>query len=234
MRLDGQRLGDFELIRRIVEHQVETLQQHRHHQLRFLHRERTTDAGARAVAERLPCVGRERRRVLGREAFGTKGLDVVPPHRGIAMKHRLENQQCVARRERIASSEHGVCHRLDREGRCGRPEAQRLHQRLLDVAQLREMLDAGQLGAQHLVDDLLRLKQDLRILQQQIGRERQQAAGGLVTGDEKGHELETDVLVGKLFAGHGIDAVQHVVEQILLLETPGILTTLGDQAFGHA
>ncbi len=74
VRLDRQRLRDLELVRGIVEHDVEALQQHRDHELRLLHRERPADAGPRAVAERLPRVRRQLLGVLRREAVGIERL----------------------------------------------------------------------------------------------------------------------------------------------------------------
>jgi len=91
------------------------------------------------------------------------------------------------------------------------------------------MLDPRHLLAEDLVDDAPRFLEDVRILEQQIGREGQQPARGLVAGDQEGDHLIADVLVAQLLAGDGIDAVEHQIEKVVLLVALRIATPLGDE-----
>ena len=227
--LERQRLMDLQRVGRIVEHEIEALQHQDEDELGFLHGEGPADAGPRAIAEGLPGIRRQLAGILGREPLGPEGFHIVAPDLGVAMQHRLQDHHDVLGRERVLAGEHRVLVRADGEHRGGRPDAQRLHQDLLDVAQLRQVLDPRHLLAQHLVDERPRLLQHVRILEQQIGREGQKSARGFVAGDQEGNHLIADVLVAQLLTGDGIDAVEHQVEQVVLLVALRIAPALGDE-----
>jgi hypothetical protein len=68
--------------------------------------------------------------------------------------------------------------------------------------------------AKHAVDLVAGPLRELRVLQRVVDGERQQAAGGLVAGDEEGDALRPDVVVGQLLAALPVDAAEHAAEQV--------------------
>ena len=231
VRLQREGLGDLQLVARISHGQVEALQDHGQHELRFLEGEAAPDAGAHAVAEGLPGVRGQRLRGLRGEALGPERLGLVPDRR-VAVQHRREDEQRVLRRDRIAARQGGRLLRGEREGGSGRPQPQGLLQDLLDVAQLRQVLDLRTLAAEHLVHDAARLLQDLRVLQQQVQGEGQEPARGLVTRDQEGHHLVADVLVREPLAGLRVAPLQHQVEEVVARGGVRIAPALRDQRVG--
>src|SRR6185437_9063996 len=66
--------------------QFEALQDHADRQRRLVHGKAAADAGALAVAERLPGVDRARRLRLAAEILGVERIGVRAPDRGVAVQ----------------------------------------------------------------------------------------------------------------------------------------------------
>ncbi len=213
--------------------EIEPLQDHREDDLRFLHRERTPDAGALPVAERLPRVRRELRLRLAVEALRSEGLGVVAPRLRIAVQHRHEDEDGVIARDRVAPAERGVVPGAERERRGGRPDAERLHQDLVEVPQLPELLHARRFVAEDFVDQRARLAQDIGVLEQEVEREREETARRLVPCDEERHHLVADVLVGEPFTARGIARLEHSLQEVVLRARVRVAPPLGDELVGY-
>jgi len=81
LRLDRQRLLDLQVIAGVGGGQIEALQHHREEERGLLQRETAPDAGALAVAERLPGVGRELLGAVEGEAVGVDSSASHPDRR---------------------------------------------------------------------------------------------------------------------------------------------------------
>ena len=120
--------------------------------------------------------------------------------------------------EPVLAADHRVLVRVARERRRRRPQPQRLLEDLGDVGQLVDLgvgRQHAQVRAQHAVHFLIGPRQHVGVLEQRIERERQQAAGGLVAGDQEGDALGDDVGVVELLARLAVDAGQHPIEQVV-------------------
>ena len=74
---------------------------------------------------------------------------------------------------------------------------------------------AAQVRAKHAVDFVVGTRQDGRVLEQRIEREREQPAGCLMAGDQERDALRDDVGIVQLLAGLSVDHGQHPVEQVV-------------------
>ncbi|VWD50080.1 hypothetical protein BLA18110_07549 [Burkholderia lata] len=130
------------------------------------------------------------------------------------MQHGRQDHDDVVGRNGVFPAERGVGERFHGESRRRRPDSQRLHEDLFDVAKSCEMLDPWCLAANDLVDHVPCFLQDVRVFEEEIGGKGQEPACRFMSCDEKRDHLKDDVLIIKLLAGHRIDAVQHAVKQV--------------------
>ena len=201
--LDRQRFLQMHLVAVDVD-QLEALQDHADRERRLVHRKAAPDAGALAVAERLPGVDRALGLGLAAEILGIEGIRVRTPDAGIAMQRHYEHRDKRVLFQLVFAADRLVLKRRDAIGRRRRPQPQRLLQNLRDVSELRDLL-IGRLGVdvgpEHPVNFLIGLLQHLGMLQQRIDRARQQPAGGFVARDQECVDLVADVDVVELLAG---------------------------------
>src|SRR5260370_24843521 len=95
VRLDRQRLLQMHLIAMMID-QFEALQDHADRERRLMHRKAAADAGALAVAERLPGVDRTRRLGFAAEILRVEGVGIGPPDAWVAMQcQRKDQNKCV-------------------------------------------------------------------------------------------------------------------------------------------
>jgi hypothetical protein len=164
----------------------------------------SSDAGALTVAEPLERVDRVPGLGVAAEIFRIEQLGVLPPDQFVAMKHRGEHHEMVMPLQAIFAADHGIGQRRDAVGRRGRPQAQGLLEDLPHIGQLIDLgvgrLDGG-VRAEHPVDLRIGLLQHVGIVQQRVRRKRQQAAGGLVSGDQERDGLVADLHVVEPLAG---------------------------------
>ena len=92
----------------------------------------------------------------------------------------------------------------------------------------------GQRPAQHLVDLGPGSPDHVGVLHQEVDREGQQSAGGLVAGDQEGDALVADVLVVQPFPGAGISAFQHPAQQVCVVRRVALLPALVDEGVDEA
>ena len=215
--LDRQGLFQFQLIALVID-QLVALQDHAERERGLVHGEAAADAGALAVAERLPCP-RGPRLFGGRaEILRIENVGARSPHLGVAMQRADENVDGNALAQPVAADRLLIVGVNGIGGR-RRPEAQALLHDLVDVGELRHLLIGGTdrgIWTEDAIDLVIGLLQNLRVLQQRIKRVGEQAARRLVAGDQEGVDLVADVDVVELRAGSTVDARQHGVEQILL------------------
>ncbi len=236
-RLDRQRLLQVHLVALVVD-QPEALQDHAERKRGLMHGEAAADAGALAVAERLPGIERPPGLRLTAEILGVEGIGVRSPDRGISVQRRHQDGGERALPELVLAAADGlVLERRDAIGRRRRPQPQRLFQDLRDVGELRHLL-VGRLridiGAEDAIDLLVRLLENVGVLEQRIERVGQQAACGLVARDQKGVDLVADVDVVELLAGRAVDAGHHRGEHVLLVvDALRTLAALGDDLVDH-
>ena len=214
--LDGERFLDLELIARVVD-QAEALQDQAQHQGRLGHGELPADAGALAVAERLVGVRRHLGLAVGREVLGIEHFGARSPNGLVAMQHRRQHGDEGAFAQLVFPADRLVLIGVESEGRRGRPQPQRLLQDLADIDELVDLLRRGlgvDVAAQHAVDFLVGLLDHVRIVQQEVDRERQHPARGLMARDQEGVHLVADVDVVQPLAAVAVDAAQHVAEKV--------------------
>ena len=72
--------------------QLEALQDHADRERRLVHGKAAADAGALAVAERLPGVDRTRRLGLAAEIFRIEGVGIRSPDAGIAVQRHHQHR----------------------------------------------------------------------------------------------------------------------------------------------
>ncbi|MBA7471194.1 hypothetical protein ES707_06495 [subsurface metagenome] len=202
-----------------------------------MHGKAAADAGALAVTERLPGVDRALGFGLRREILGIEHVGVRTPDAGVAMQRHDEHRDEGAFLQLVLAADGLVLERRDAIGRRRRPQPQGLFQNLGDVGELRHLL-IGRLGidvgAEHAVDLVIGLLEDLGVFQQRIDRARQQSAGRLVPRDEERVDLVADVDVVELGTGGTVDAGHHRAEHVLLdLGRIRVLAALGDDLVDH-
>jgi cytochrome P450/NADPH-cytochrome P450 reductase len=204
---------------------------------RLVHGEAPADAGALAVAERLPGVDRALGLGLAAEIFRIEGVRVRTPDAGIAVQRHHQDGDEGVLPQFVFATNRLVLKRRDAIGRRRRPQPQRFLQNLRDVGELRDLL-IGRLRidirAEDPVDFLVSLLEHFGMLEQRIDRARQKPAGSLVARDQKGVDLVADVDVVELFAGSAVDAGHHGAEHVLLtLGGLGVAAALGDDLVDH-
>ena len=235
--LDGERLLQMHLVAVRIE-QLEALQDHADRQRRLVHRKTAADAGALAVAERLPGVDRALGLGLAAEIFGIEHVRVRTPDARVAVqRHHQHSDERVLSQLVFAAAERFVLQRGDAVGRRRRPHSQRFLQDLRDVGELRDLLIGRfrvHIGSEHPVDFFIGLLQHLGMLEQRIESAGQQSAGGLMTRDQERVDLVADVDVVELLAGRAIDTRHHRAEHVLLaLGGFSIAAALGDDLVDH-
>ncbi len=142
------------------------------------------------------------------------------------------SQQHVALLDRVAAREQRVVFGRDREPRGGRPQAQRLAQDLIEVAELRHLLEPRGIGAEHAICLGLSLAEDFGMLEQEMDREAEQSAGRLVAGDQEREQLIADIGVVEMLPGHRVLGVEHEAQEIPRRLVFRHLAALGDQLLG--
>ncbi len=236
VRLDGERLLEGQPVAGVV-HQLEPLQDHAEHERRLDEGELAADAGPLAVAERLVGVGRAPLLGLAREVVRIEDLGALAPHRGIAVEHGREHHDLVRLLHPVRPADRGVLVGREGEDRGGGPEPQRFLQHLTDVGQLVD-LGVGRrhrgVGAEDPVHLLVGAREHLRILEQEVGGEGQEAARRLVPRDQEGDHLVADVEVLEPLAALAVHAGEHAAQQIRLRGViPALLPTLLDDPVHH-
>ena len=202
-----------------------------------MHRKASADAGALAIAERLPGIDRSLGLRLAAEILGVERIRVRPPDVGVAMQGQHMHQDERTFLEPVFSADDLVLERCHAIGRRRRPQPQRLLQDLRDVGELRDLL-IGRLdidvATEHPVDFIVGFLQHLGMFQQRIDRAGQHSAGGLVACDQECVDLVTDVDVVELRAGGAVDAGHHGTEHVLLgLVDLGVLAPFRDDFVHH-
>jgi hypothetical protein len=115
----------------------------------------------------------------------------------------------------VTTADHGVLVRRQTERRNRRPQPQGLVQDARNDVELHgRFVVRNAVARQQLVDLGIRPGQHVRVAQQQVEREREQAAGRLVSGDEERQDLVADVLVAQPFTGRRVARVEHQPEQV--------------------
>jgi hypothetical protein len=217
--------------------QVEALKNHAQREHRLLQRELATDARALPVAERLEGIHRPLALGFAAEVVGVELVGVLAPHALVTVQRQRMHDDHVLLLDRVLAADGRVFLGAHRDGRRRRVQPQRLFQHLHHVLQAID-LRIGRLlrgvGPEHAVDLGLRLGQGLGVLQQEVGRERQQAAGGFVSRDEKFDALVADHLVVELLATLLVHARDHVAQQVGLGGDVGAARApLLDDVFHH-
>ena len=168
---------------------------------------------------------------------GSNASGVRSPDAGIAMQRQHQHGDEGVLLQLVFAADGLVLQRRDAIGRRRRPQPQRFLQDLRDVGELGDLLIGRlgvEVGAEHAVDLLIGLLEHVGMLEQRIERARQQAAGGLVSGDQEGIDLVADVDVVELFAGRAVDAGHHGAEHVLFaFGGLGVLAALGDDLVDH-
>ena len=199
--------------------ETETLQEHADDERGFLHRELHADAAALAIAERLERIRRTRGFGGAREILRIEDLRARAPSDRVAVQHRRQHHHLRPRFETVLAPEHLVAVGQHRERRRRRPHAERLFEHLLHVAQRVHLLHRrqhGRIGAEHGVDFFRGAREHVRVVEKEVGREREQPARRLVAGDQERDDLVADVLVVEALARLLVDALEHVIEQVVL------------------
>ena len=234
--LDGQRLLQHHLVAVDVD-QLEALQDHADRKRRLVHGKAAADAGALAVPERLPGVDRARRLGLAAEILRVEGVRVGSPHAGVAMQRQHQHGDEGVLLEPVFAADGLVLQRRDAVGRRRRPQPQRFLQDLRDVGELGDLLigrPGVEIRPEHAVDLRIGFLENVRMLEQRIQRARQQAAGGLVSGDQEGIDLVADVDVVQLLAGQAVDPGHHGAEHVLFVfGGRGVLAAFGHDLVDH-
>ena len=170
--LDRQRFFQLHLVAMRID-QLEALQDHADGKRRLMHGKTPADAGALAVAERLPGVDRPFRFGLGGEIPGIEHVRVRAPDAGIAVQGHHQHGDEGTLLQLVLAADGLVLERRDAVGWRWRPHPQRFLQDLRDVGELRHLL-IGRLGidvgAEHPVDFLIGLLEDFGMLQERIDR----------------------------------------------------------------
>ncbi|MQY40543.1 hypothetical protein SRB17_85760 [Streptomyces sp. RB17] len=210
--------------------ELELLQHQRQGQLGLGERELPADAGTPAVAERLVGVLVVLGAVLRQPPVDVELLGAVP-RLGVRVERPHQQVHLRARLEFVLAADDGVLDRGLHDLRDGSPEAQGLLQDPRDHVHLHDgVVVRHRVARQHPVHLGVGLGQHVRVAHQRVGGERQQTAGGLVAGDQEGHDLVADVVVVQRLAGLRVGGLQHQAQQVVL--TAGLpLTALLDHIF---
>ena len=138
-----------------------------------MHGETAADAGALAVAERLPGVDRTRRLGLLAEILRIEGVGIRSPHAGVTMQRQHKHGDKGVFLELVFAADGLVLKRRDAVGRRRRPQPQRLFQNLRDVGELRDLLigrPGRKIGPEHPIDLFIGLPEHLGMFEQRIER----------------------------------------------------------------
>ncbi len=129
-----------------------------------MHRKAAADAGALAVAERLPGVDRTRRLGLAAEVLRVERIGIGAPHGGIAMQRQHQHRDKSVFLELVFAADGLIVQRRDAIGRRRRPQPQGLFENLRDVGELGDLLIGRlglEIGPEHPVDFLIGLPEDV-------------------------------------------------------------------------
>ena len=168
--LDRQRFLQVHLVAVGVD-QLEALQDHADRERRLVHRKAAADAGALAVAERLPGVDRALGLGLAAEILRIERIRVRTPDAGVAVQRHHQHRDEGVLLQLVLAADGLVLERRDAIGRRRRPQPQRLLQDLRDVGELRDLLIGRpriDVGPEHPVDFLIGLLEHFGMLEQRI------------------------------------------------------------------
>ena len=152
--------------------QLVALQDHAERERGLVHGEAAADAGALAVAERLPCP-RGPRLFGGRaEILRIENVGARSPHLGVAMQRADENVDGNALAQLVAADRLLIVG-VDGIGGRRRIEAQALLHDLVDVMKLGHLLVRRahrRIGPEDAIDFVIRLLENFGVLEQRIER----------------------------------------------------------------
>src|SRR3984957_18120927 len=138
-----------------------------------MHGKATADAGALAVAERLPGIDRPRRLGLAAEILRIERIGIGPPDAGIAMQRHHQNGDEGVLPKLVLAADGFIAERRDAIGRRRRPQPQGFLQNLCNVSELGDLLVGWpriEIWTENAINLLISLPEHLGVLEQRVDR----------------------------------------------------------------